>query len=101
MGEQDGDVGDEGEQPGESYQPPHIPYSPGGQGRHRVDHGQVPVPSHQYEGVDGDVGRDVDDVLDRPAPGQTEGPEHQDVVTGCGRDTDLRQGIYHICTYIV
>ena len=48
-----------------------------------------PVSSHQYEGVDGDVGRDVDDVLDCPAPGQTEGPEHEDVVTGSGRYTDL------------
>ena len=48
-----------------------------------------PVCSHEYEGVDGDVGRDVNDVLDCPAPGQTEGPEHQDVVTGRGRDTDL------------
>ena len=47
-----------------------------------------PVSSHEYEGVDGDIGRDVDDVLDRPAPGQTEGPEHEDVVTGRGRDTD-------------
>ena len=61
------------------------------QGGHRVDHGQVPVPRHQYQGEDGDVGRDVDDVLDRPAPGQTEGPEHEDVVTGRGRDTDLRE----------
>ena len=58
------------------------------QGGHRVDHGQVPVPRHEDQGVDGDVGRDVDDVLDRPAPGQTEGPEHEDVVTGRGRDTD-------------
>ena len=48
----------------------------------------LPVPRHQYQGEDGDVGRDVDDVLDRPAPGQTEGPEHEDVVTGRGRDTD-------------
>ena len=53
-----------------------------------MDHGQVPVPRHEDQGVDGDVGRDVDDVLDRPAPGQTEGPEHEDVVTGRGRDTD-------------
>ena len=42
MSEEDGDVGGEGEQPGESYQPPHIPHSPGGQGGDRVDHGQVP-----------------------------------------------------------
>ena len=52
---------------------------------------KLPVPRHQYQGEDGDVGRDVDDVLDRPAPGQTEGPEHEDVVTGRGRDTDLRR----------
>ena len=48
----------------------------------------IPVSSHEYEGEDGDVGRDVDEVLDCPAPGQTEGPEHQDVVTGRGGDTD-------------
>ena len=48
----------------------------------------LPVPRHQYQGEDGDVGRDVDDVLDCPAPGQTEGPEHDDVVTRRGRDTD-------------
>ena len=50
---------------------------------------ESPVSSHEDEGVDGDVGGDVDDVLDCPAPGQTEGPEHQDVVTRRGRDTDL------------
>ena len=47
-----------------------------------------PVPSHEDEGVDGDVGGDVDDVLDGPAPGEAEGPVH-DVVTGSGGDTDL------------
>ena len=51
----------------------------------------LPVPGHEDQGKDGDVGRDVDDVLDCPAPGQPEGPEHEDVVTGRGRDTDLRQ----------
>ena len=48
-----------------------------------------PVPCHEDEGVDGDVCGDVYDVLDCPAPGQPEGPEHQDVVTGRGRDTNL------------
>ena len=48
-----------------------------------------PVPGHEDEGVDGDVCSDVYDVLDCPAPGQPEGPEHQDVVTGRGRDTNL------------
>ena len=42
MGEEDGDVGDEGEKPGENYQPSHIPHSPGGQGGHRMDNCQVP-----------------------------------------------------------
>ena len=51
--------------------------------------GSLPVPCHEDEGVDGDVGSDVYDVLDCPAPGQAEGPEHQDVVTGRGRDTNL------------
>ena len=48
----------------------------------------LPVPGHEDEGVDGDVGGDVDDVLDGPAPGEAEGPVH-DVVTGSGGDTDL------------
>ena len=48
-----------------------------------------PVPGHEDEGVDGDVCGDVYDVLDCPAPSQAEGPEHQDVVTGRGRDTNL------------
>ena len=48
-----------------------------------------PVPGHEDEGVDGDVGGDVDDVLDGPAPGEAEGPEHEDVVTGCGWYADL------------
>ena len=50
-----------------------------------------PVTSHQDEGVDGDVGRDVDDVLHCPAPGQSEGPELEDVVTGSGGDTHLER----------
>ena len=41
----------------------------------------LPVPGHEDEGVDGDVGGDVDDVLDGPAPGEAEGPVHEDVVT--------------------
>ena len=48
----------------------------------------LPVPGHEDQGKNRDVGRDVDDVLDCPAPGQSEGPEHQDVVAGCGRHTD-------------
>ena len=48
----------------------------------------LPVPGHEDQGKDGDVGRDVDDVLNCPAPSQTEGPEHDDVVTRRGRDTD-------------
>ena len=51
--------------------------------------GSLPVSGHEDEGVDGDVCGDVYDVLDCPAPGQPEGPEHQDVVTGRGRDTNL------------
>ena len=50
-----------------------------------------PITSHQDESIDGDVGRDVDDVLHCPAPGQTEGPEHEDVVTGSGWDTHLHR----------
>ena len=36
MCEEDGNVGDDGEKPGEHYQPPDIPDSPGGQGGDRV-----------------------------------------------------------------
>ena len=50
---------------------------------------EPPVCCHEDQGVDGDIRRDVDDVLDCPAPGQTEGPEHEDVVTRRGRDADL------------
>ena len=48
----------------------------------------LPVSSHEDQGVDGDVGGDIDDVLDSPAPGQTKGPVHEDIVACCGWDTD-------------
>ena len=47
-----------------------------------------PIPGHEDQGKNRDVGRDVDDILDCPAPGQSEGPIHEDVVTGSGRHTD-------------
>ena len=50
-----------------------------------------PVPSHEDEGVDGDIGGDIDDVLDSAAPGETEGPVHEDVVTGGGGDADQEE----------
>ena len=50
-----------------------------------------PVPSHEDEGVDGDIGGDIDDVLDSAAPGEAEGPVHQDVVTGGGGDADQEE----------
>ena len=84
--DEDGDVGEDGEDPGEEYQQPHIPHSPGGEGADRMDDCQVPVSQdkdklrtttdceppvccHEDQGVDGDIRRDVDDVLDCPAPG--------------------------------
>ena len=47
----------------------------------------LPVSSHEDQGVDGDVGGDIDDVLDSPADGQTKGPVHEDIVAGGGGDT--------------
>ena len=78
-----------GGHPGHCYGDLGISDCPVAQGGHREDHRHEPVSSHEYEGKDGDVSRDVNDVLNCPAPGQTEGPEHQDVVTGRGRDTNL------------
>ena len=48
MCEEDGDVRDEGEEPGENYQPPRIPDSPGGQGGHRMDDCQVPESHNMF-----------------------------------------------------
>ena len=59
----------------------------------------LPVPGHEDQGKDGDVGRDVDDVLDSPAPGQAEGPKHEDVVTGSGRDTNLHRGHFSLISF--
>ena len=47
-----------------------------------------PVSCHEYQGVYGHIGSDIDDVLDSSAPGQTKRPEHEDVVTGRGGDAD-------------
>ena len=47
-----------------------------------------PISCHEYQGVYGHIGRDIDDVLDSSAPGQTKRPEHEDVVTGRGGDAD-------------
>ena len=41
--EEDGDVRDNGEDPGEKNQPPHVPHSPGGQGADRMNDCQVPA----------------------------------------------------------
>ena len=48
----------------------------------------APISSHQDQGVDGDVGGDVDDVLDCSAHGETKWPVHENIVTGGGGDTD-------------
>ena len=85
----DWDHEETGGHPGRRYGDLGICDGPVTQRGHGEHHRHEPVSSHEDEGVDGDVGGDVDDVLDCPAPGQTEGPEHQDVVTRCGRDTDL------------
>ena len=51
----------------------------------------APVCRHEDQGVDGDVGCDIDDVLHSAAPGETKWPVHQDVVTGGGGDTDQQE----------
>ena len=59
-----------------------------GEAGHREHHRQEPVCRHHDQGVDGDVGGDVDDVLNSATPGQTKGPVHENIVTGGGGDTD-------------
>ena len=51
----------------------------------------APVCRHEDQGVDGDVGCDIDDVLHSAATGEAKWPVHQDVVTGGGGDTDQQE----------
>ena len=51
----------------------------------------APVSCHEDQGVDGDVGGDIDDVLHSAAPGEAEGPVHEDVVTGGGGHTHQQE----------
>ena len=46
----------------------------------------LPVNCHQDQGVDGDIGGDVDDVLDSAAPEETKWPVHENIVTGSEGD---------------
>ena len=59
-----------------------------GEAGHREHHRQEPVCRHHDQGVDGDVGGDVDDVLDCATPCETKWPVHENIVTGGGGDTD-------------
>ena len=47
----------------------------------------IPVTSHEYQSVDGDISCHIDDILNSSAPGQTKWPVHQNVVTGSSGDT--------------
>ena len=48
----------------------------------------IPVTSHQHQSVDGDIGCDINDVLDSATPKDAEWPVHEDIVTGSKRNTD-------------
>ena len=82
----DGDVGGDGDHPGEGDQDLGVGDGADGEGGDGEDDSKESVSSHEYEGVDGDIGAHVDDVLDAPAPEEAEGPVHEDVVTGGERD---------------
>ena len=59
-----------------------------------IDHDIIffsPIRCHEDQGVDGDIGGDIDDVLHSAAPGEAKWPVHQDVVTGGGGDTDQQE----------
>ena len=105
MGHPQRNIRKDNHNPGEQNETLNIGDSPGGQWPDRIHNCQEPgyrdryistalmliwwspVPCHQYQGVYWHIGRHIDDVLDSPAPGQTKRPEHEDVVTGGGRDT--------------
>ena len=50
-----------------------------------------PIRCHEDQGIDGDIGGDIDDVLHSATPGEAEGPVHEDVVTGGGGDTHQQE----------
>ena len=62
----------------------HPDWDIGGNGDHPCEE---PVTRHEHQGVDGDIGADIDDELGCPAPEETKGPVHEDIVTGGERDT--------------
>ena len=87
MSHPDGNVGGDGYYPGQEYQDFGIwdcAYCQRGDGE---DNSKEPVPGHEHQGVDGDIGGDVDDELDSPAPEESKGPVHEDIVTGSEGDT--------------
>ena len=51
----------------------------------------LPVCCHEEQSVAGDVGGDIDDALHSAAPGEAEGPVHEDVVGGGVGYTDLKE----------
>ena len=55
---------------------------------YRTNDRQKPVDGHEYQRVDTDVWRHVDEVLYRLAPGQAEGPVVQCVVGGSEGHTE-------------
>ena len=87
MGHPYGNVGGKGDHPGQEYQDFGICDCACCQGGDGVDDSKEPVPSHEHQGVDGDVGGDIDDELDSPTPEETKGPVHKDIVTGSKGDT--------------
>ena len=76
-------IGGNGDHPSQGDQDFGIRDCACGQGGDGEDYCKEPVTRHEHQGVDGDIGADIDDELDSPAPEETKGPVHKDIVA-CG-----------------
>ena len=87
MSHPDWNIGGNGDHPSEGDQDFCIRDGASGQRGDGEDDCKEPVTRHEHQGVDGDIGADIDDELGCPAPEETKGPVHEDIVTGGERDT--------------
>ena len=76
MSQPDWNIGGNSDHPGQGDQHLGVRDGAGGQGRDGEDHNKEP----------GDIGANVDDVLDSPAPKESKGPVHEYIVTGGERN---------------
>ena len=86
MSQPDWNIGGNSDHPGQGDQHLGVRDGADGQGRDGEDHSKEPVPGHEDQCVDGDIGANVDDVLDSPAPEESKGPVHEYIVTGGERN---------------